>query len=129
MAICCAPNDDFGADPAVIKWNVVRGDTAILEVQFLETDEVTFYDTEGWEFVATAYNRTNDIFDELEVEVHDGYVDITAPADITEGWGTGITTKVAELNFDLQVTTPDDTVWTPVIGTIHVLGDVTGGVL
>lgn len=129
MAICCAPNDDFGADPAVIKWNVVRGDTAILQVQFLETDETTFYDTTGWDFVATAYNRNNDIFDELEVAVYDGYVDITAPADITESWGVGIITKVAELNFDLQVTTPDDTVWTPVIGTIHVLGDVTGGVL
>lgn len=129
MAICCGPNSDFGADPAVVKWNVVRGDTAVLQVQFLETDESTFYDTTDWEFVATAYNRSNDIFDELEVDVYDGYVDITAPADITESWGTGIITKVAELNFDLQVTTPDDTVWTPVIGTIHVLGDVTGGVL
>ena len=37
---------------------------------------------------------------------------------------------VAELPFDLQVTISDageDTVWTPVIGTICVLGDVSPG--
>lgn len=129
MANCCSPDEDFGADPANVKWNVVRGDTSVLQVQFLETDEVTYYDTSSWEFVATAYDRTNDTFDELEVTVYDGYVDIVAPADITENWGTGISAKVAELSFDLQVTTADDSIWTPLIGTIHVLGDVTGGAL
>jgi len=28
--------------------------------------------------------------------------------------------------FDLQVTIDDGTVWTPVIGTINVLGDISG---
>jgi hypothetical protein len=36
---------------------------------------------------------------------------------------------VTELAFDLQVTIDGATVWTPVIGTITVLGDVTGGSL
>ena len=129
MATCCSPDDDFGADPANVKWNVVRGDTAILQVQFLETDEKTYYDTTDWEFVATVYDRNSNDFEELEVVVYEGYVDIVAAPDITENWGTGISAKVAELNFDLQVTTADDSVWTPVIGTIHVLGDITGGTL
>jgi hypothetical protein len=38
---------------------------------------------------------------------------------------------VAELPFDLQITIPtdgpNDTIWTPVIGTICVLGDITPG--
>lgn len=125
----CSPPEKFGADPTIIKWDVVRGDTALLQVQFLEDDEVTYYDTTGWDYVATVYNRETDSFDELDIEVNDGYIDITAPADITETWGTGIGTKVAELKFDLQVTTTDDFVWTPVIGTVSVIGDVTGGTL
>jgi hypothetical protein len=36
---------------------------------------------------------------------------------------------VAELTFDLQVVIENETVWTPVIGTISVIGDVTGGSL
>lgn len=123
----CKP-DSFGADPVIIKWNIVRGDTSPLRIEFLEDDEVTFFDTEGWEFLSTAYDRKTDILDELEVVAHDGYVDITAPASITENWGTGYSSVVSELMFDLQVKI-DDTVWTPVIGTISVMGDVTGGSL
>ena len=51
---------------------------------------------------------------------------VTAPADITAFWGTTYGGTVAELNFDLEATI-DETVWTPVIGTISVLGDVAGG--
>jgi hypothetical protein len=124
----CYDVDIFGADPANIKWRVVRGDTATLRVEFLENDEVTYFDTEGWLFAATAYDFKGDVLDELEVASSDGYVDITASPEITDFWGTGFTSTVAELAFDLQVTI-DDMIWTPVIGTITVLGDVTPGSL
>ena len=119
----------LGADPANIQWSVVRGDTATLRVEFYETDETTFYDITGWTFEASAYDFKGDVTDELEVEAGNGYVDITAPSDITALWGTGFTKTVAELAFDLQVTIDNNTIWTPVIGTIKVLGDVTGGSL
>ena len=124
----CSP-EIFGADPMNIKWQVVRGDTSPLRVEFYENDEVTPYDTTGWEYAATTYDFRGDVLDELEVEAGAGYVNITAPAAITELWGTGYSSVVTELAFDLQVTVDDDTIWTPVIGTITVLGDVTGGSL
>lgn len=128
MTSSCGP-EIFGADPANIQWSVVRGDTAILRVEFYENDETTAYDTSSWEYASSAYDYKGDVTDELEVVAGDGYVEITAPADITALWGTGYTRTVAELAFDLQVTVDRDTVWTPVIGTIKVLGDVTGGSL
>ena len=120
--------DIFGADPANIKWKVVRGDTATLRVEFLENDEKTYFDIEDWTFAATAYDFRGDVLDELEVTASSGYVDIKASPEITEFWGTGFTSTVAELAFDVQVTI-DDLIWTPVIGTITVLGDVTPGSL
>ena len=120
--------DIFGADPLNIKWRVVRGDTAVLRVEFYEPDETTEYDTDTWEYAASAYDYKGDIIDELEVVSGAGYVEITATADITKNWGTGYRNRVAELAFDLQVTI-DDVVWTPVIGVISVTGDVTGGSL
>jgi hypothetical protein len=128
MTSSCSP-EIFGADPANIKWRIVRGDTSPLKVEFFENDEVTPYDTDGWEYAATTYDFRGDVLDELEVESGDGYVDILAPADITALWGIGYSSVVAELAFDLQVTIDNETVWTPVIGTITVLGDVTGGSL
>jgi len=44
---------------------------------------------------------------------------------MSTNWGTGYKSKVADLNFDLQVTM-GSVVWTPVSGTISVLGDVSG---
>lgn len=128
MTSCCGP-EIFGADPSVIQWTVVRGDTSPLRVEFYENDETTAYDTSTWSYVASAYDFKGDVIDELEVAAGSGYVDITAPAEITELWGTGYQRTVAELAFDLQVTIDNETVWTPVIGTIKVLGDVTGGTL
>lgn len=122
----CSP-EVFGADPANITWQVVRGDTATLKVEFLEDDEKNYFDTSGWSFAATTYDFRGDVLDELEVTSSDGYVNIVAPAEITELWGQGYRSAVAELAFDLQVTIDNDTVWTPVIGTIRVLADVTGG--
>ena len=125
----CNDTEIFGADPARVQWNIVRGDTSPLRIEFYENDEVTLYDTTGWEYAATTYDFKGDILDELEVTSGDGYAEITATSDITALWGTGYSSVVAELAFDLQVTIDTDTIWTPVIGTIRVLGDVTGGSL
>ena len=120
----CGP-EIFGADPARIKWNVVRGDTASLRVEFLDNDEITYFDTSDWEYVASSYDPKGDIIDELTVTPGNGYVDIVAGPDLTQYWGTGYGSALAELNFDLQVTI-DNTVWTPVVGNILVIGDVSG---
>ena len=120
----CGP-EIFGADPARIKWNVVRGDTASIRVEFLDNDEVTYFDTSDWEYIASSYDPKGDIIDELTVTPGEGYVDIIAGPDLTQYWGTGYGSALAELSFDLQVTI-GDTVWTPVIGNILVIGDVSG---
>lgn len=122
----CSPQI-FGADPANIKWNVVRGDTAILLVEFLEDDEETYRDTSSWTFIATAYDPITGNSDELEIDESDGSITVTAPAYITETWGVGSDKRVAELKFDIEVVTENDITWTPVIGTIAVIGDITGG--
>jgi hypothetical protein len=131
----CAPTiEKYGASPANIQWSVVRGDSATLKVEFFEDDETTAYDTSDWTYRATAYDITGDILDELITTAEDGYVEILAPASITENWGGAkYRSVVAELQFDLQVVIEggsgqnSDTVWTPVIGTICVLGDVSPG--
>jgi hypothetical protein len=135
----CSPSiEKLGATPANIQWTVVRGDTATLRVDFLEDDEVTAYDTGGWTFSASAYDPAGDFIDELVVESYDdGTVFIIASQDITANWGISkYKPIVAELRFDLTATIPgdvvsgggvnDETIWTPVIGTICVLGDVSG---
>jgi hypothetical protein len=121
----CSP-EIFGADPARIKWNIVRGDTSPLRVEFLEDDETTYFDTSDWTFEATSYDPQSDVLDALEVTAGEGYVDIMAPASLTQFWGTGFKSVVTELTFDLQVTIDGDTVWTPLIGSISVIGDITG---
>jgi hypothetical protein len=135
----CSPSiEKLGASPANIQWNVVRGDTATLKVEFFEDDEVTLYDTTGWTFIATAYDPASDVLDLLTVESYqDGIIYIIAKPNTTKNWGiTKYKPVVAELRFDLQATIPGDSVsggggdeitkWTPVIGTICVLGDVSG---
>ena len=117
----------IGSAPPEIVWTVVRGDTAKLRVDFLENDESTHYDITNWEFASSTYDFRGDILDPLEVTVGDGYVDIVAPASLTAEWGNGYSSIVGELAFDLEATLDDGTVWTPVIGVITVLGDVSGG--
>jgi hypothetical protein len=126
MANCFQSSTSFGSSPVNVKWNITRGDTATLTVQFLEDDEVTLIDTSDWEYVSSAYDPKGDVLDELEVEESNGTVTITAPADITVNWGIGSGSVLAELAFDLEITMGDGTVWTPIIGTIVVLGDVSG---
>ena len=120
----------FGASPARIQWTVVRGDTAKIRIQFFEADEETAFETSTWTYIATAYNPVSKLSDVLLVIAGVGYVDIVASPAITETWGAGYKSTVMELPFDLEVTIPetgDDTVWTPVIGTISVLSDISIG--
>jgi len=124
----CCPDEYFGSNPIIIKWNIVRGDTAKLRVEFFDNDEVTLFNTSGWEYASSAYDSRGDLLDELEVIEGDGYIDIVASSDITANWGTGVASVIAELAFDLEVII-DDTVWTPILGTIKVAADVTGGSL
>jgi len=127
----CAPTiEKYGATPANIQWTVVRGDTGVLQFDFLDIDEVTPIDIEGWVFKATAYDPSGDVFDDLPVDVFTGYVVINAPGSVTANWGIKYKPVVAELPFDLQITIAgeeEDVVWTPIVGTICVLGNVTPG--
>jgi hypothetical protein len=118
-------SQSYGLTPINVKWNVVRGDTAELLIEFLENDEVTGADIDGWTFEATSYDFKGDILDELDVESEGSSVMIIAPADVTEGWGSGYSSVVAEVAFDLQVTY-NNKIWTPIVGTINVIGDITG---
>jgi hypothetical protein len=118
--------DQFGQKPINFKWNVVRGDTAKLRIEFLENDESTYLDISDWTFVSSSYDTKGEALDELDVIVGTGYVDIIADSDITENWGVGFSSVVAELAFDLEVII-DNEIWTPIIGTIVVAADVSGG--
>lgn len=128
--MCTSTINRFGASPASIQWKVVRGDTARLSVEFLELDETTGFDCTGWTYEATTYDSAGDVLDQLVVDSEGHSVTITAPSSITLNWGSGYKNVVSELSFDLQVNIPtdgEDTVWTPIIGKITVLGDVTPG--
>jgi len=131
MTNACCPDEFIGAEPAQVKWRVVRGDTSSLEFQFLENDETTFLDLSDWTFSATAFNSKTNSADSLDVSVNDGAVTVTADANITETWGTGINQSISlELKFDLQATRiSDGVVWTPAIGIIQVISDVTTNTL
>jgi hypothetical protein len=133
MANCGCSNDieKYGANPVNIQWKVVRGDTATLTVDFLDLDETTAFDTSTWSYKATAYDPLGDVLDALDVEATTGSVTISAQSCLTEKWGAGYKSIVAELPFDLVVEIPqagpNNYIWTPVLGTIVVLGDVTPG--
>jgi hypothetical protein len=115
----------FGSDPARVTWKIVRGDTSSVKVSFLQDDETTAYTTTGWDFVAVAFNPKTDTEYELETSFASNVLTITAPSDITVEWGTTYGSVVAELLFDLQVDTGTQ-IWTPIVGTISVVGDVGG---
>jgi hypothetical protein len=131
--MCTPTTEKLGATPAHIQWTVVRGDSSTLAVQFLQDDEVTGWNISTWAFSSTAYDSTGDILDELKVTVSGHTATIFISSDITQNWGSKYTSVVAELPFDLQATIPkatgetENTVWTPVIGSICVLGDITPG--
>ena len=114
----------LGADPVNLQWKVVRGDTARIRIEFYETDGTTYYDTSSWTYSSTAHDPKTDTFYTLTVTPDDGFVDLVAPAEITDSWGNGQKALAGELTFDLEVVI-DSQVWTPVIGTIVVISDVT----
>jgi hypothetical protein len=120
--------ESFGNTPAIVKWNVVRGDTARLRVDFLQNDETTIVNISTWNFASTTYDNFGDILDSLTVEKGSGYVNIIATPEITSFWGSGYNGTVAEIAFDLEVQI-GDIIWTPVLGTIKVAADVTAGTL
>lgn len=134
MSSVTASIDQLGASPINIQWKVVRGDTATLRIDFLEDDEVTPINISTWTFVSSSYDSSGDTLDELTVEKYTGYVIITALSETTKLWGTGYRNTVLELPFDLEIIIPNDEsgaiepeiTWTPVIGTIVVLSDITG---
>ena len=128
--MCTSTINRFGANPASIQWKVVRGDTAQLSIDFFELDETTGFDCTGWTYEATTYDSSGDVLDQLVVASEGHSVTITAPESLTLNWGNGYKNVVSELPFDLQVNIPaagENTIWTPIIGTITVLGDVTPG--
>jgi len=127
--MCSTGIETFGSDPARVQWKITRGDYSSLRFEFLEDDEVTPIDISSWTFLSTAYNPVSGDLDPITVTPGVGYVDLSVSPTLTSTWGIGYSSVVAELTFDLQVTKPDDVVWTPVIGTICVLGDTTGGSL
>jgi hypothetical protein len=115
----------YGANPTNIQWTVVRGDTARLRVDFLTDNSSTYQDTTDWVYSASAYNPKTRAVDTLEAVPGEGYVEITALPEITSTWGDGYASIVAELSFDLQITTGEGDVWTPIIGSIVVIPDIT----
>lgn len=124
--------ETFGSDPANIQWRVVRGDTSALRIGFYQNDEETFLNTSTWSYLATAFNPVTKVKETISTTPGVGYVDLVAPSTVTVDWGVGYNSTVAEFPFDLQITISENgtqTVWTPVIGTIAVAGDITGGSL
>jgi hypothetical protein len=115
----------FGSDPARVTWKIVRGDTSSIKVSFLQDNETTPYSTVGWDFVSIAYDPKTDSEFELETSFASNVLTITAPSDVTVEWGSTYGSVVAELLFDLQVDTGTQ-IWTPIVGTISVVGDVGG---
>jgi hypothetical protein len=115
----------FGSDPARVTWKIVRGDTSTIKVSFLEDDETTAYNTTGWDFLAVAYDPKTDVEYELETSFASNVLTVTAASDVTVEWGVIYGSVVAELLFDVQVDTGSE-IWTPIVGTISVIGDVGG---
>lgn len=133
---CSNTISQYGVEPINVQWKVVRGNTATLTVDFLESDEATDWDTAGWTYKATAYDPQGNVLDDLPVEATTGSVTLVVPSSTTDRWGTAYASIVAELQFDIRVTIPGieisgysecDTIWTPVVGTICVIGNVTPG--
>jgi len=128
--MCSSTIQKYGNNPISIQWTVVRGDTAELTVDFFQNDETTGFDCTGWTYEATSYDANGGVLDQLTTTATNHSVTITAPASTTLNWGNAYKSVVAELPFDLQVNIPavgENTIWTPIIGTITVIGDITPG--
>jgi hypothetical protein len=124
MTLCA--EDVIGSTPVNVKWNIVRGDTATLRIDFLEDDETTAYNISSWAIESTVYNPKTGARNDLEITKNNGWIVLTARSDLTAQWGDGFRYRVNELNFDVEVTLTDGTVWTPVVGVISLISDVSG---
>ncbi len=112
-----------GESPAKIVWNVVRGDDSSIDITLMD-DAGSALNTSGWTYASKAkYKNT---VHSLTVTSASNVVTVKAPSSVTALWGAGATTNpAAQLPFDLQVTKGDGTKWTPVIGRIVVIPDIT----
>lgn len=130
---CANTIQTFGTNPINAQWKINKGNTSVLEITFLEQDEVTPFDITGWTVVANVYDKYNDSLTELTTGFAGETLIITASADQTSTWGPANRFSIAELRFEVVVTIPqmgDDYIWTPISGTICLLSDVaTGGSL
>lgn len=126
----CSPDSPIfiGSEPQNIKWTVVRGDDASATFEWYEDDGVTLKDTSEWTYAASAYDPKTQTSYELDCTPDDGKVTVDILNTISELWGTGSSSIVAELIFDLEITISSKK-WTPVIGTIVVRSDITGSAL
>lgn len=124
MTLCA--EDVIGSSPVNVKWNIVRGDTATLRIDFLEDDETTAYNISSWVIESSVYNPRTGARNDLEITKNNGWIVLTARADLTAQWGDGFRYRVNELNFDVEVTLSDGTVWTPVVGVISLISDISG---
>jgi len=125
MNNCCSDNQILGSDPISIRWNIVEGDTGSLTVDFFENNEVDRFDMTGWVFQSTVFDpKTNSTY-VLDVEtLENGSIVITADASTTSSWGNQLPFQTKQLQFDIQGVFEGTVVWTPVIGTIVLIGDV-----
>lgn len=126
----CSSNSPatIGAEPVNVKWNIVRGDDISTTFEFYEDDGVTAKNTTGWTFASSAYDPKTATKYTLTTTSGAGYVTVSALSTMTDDWGTGSSSIVAELIFDLQVTISGEK-WTPILGTIVVRPDITGSAL
>lgn len=125
---CSSSAINIGAEPVNIKWTVVRGDDIATTFEFYEDDGVTAKDTTGWTYAASAYDPKTATKYTLTTSSGAGYVTVSAANTMTDDWGVGSASIVAELIFDLQVTISGEK-WTPILGTIVVRADITGSAL
>lgn len=111
-----------GESPAKIVWNVVRGDDSSIEITLLD-DNGAALNTSGWTYTSRAKSGAS--VQNLTVTSAQNVVTVKAPSSVTSLWGAGETkSPAAQLPFDLQVTKGDGSKWTPVIGRIVVIPDV-----
>jgi hypothetical protein len=127
---CTNEIQQFSLNPVKAQWAITKGDSSSLETYFYELDETTLFNTTGWTYLATVYDKYNDSLEELEVVSSNGYVKVIASATSTANWGPQVRFSTAELRFDVKAYVPqvgDDLVWTFINGTICLSSDVMSG--
>jgi hypothetical protein len=117
-----------GSIPLPVQWKVVRGDDASIRFMFYQDDGVTLQNTTGWTYAASAYDLKTSTKYTLTCVPGTSYVDVSVSSSVSTLWGTGVKPIVNELVFDVQ-TTVNGLKTTIVLGSIPVIGDITGATL